>query len=93
MSPQHHGAETEVADEKQRRARLQAVLSSYESKWETAKGSQGVCGGTLRPTDPFLSPFHFTAVTPFVSLLSDLLTIRTAGIGTLRDTQRDLANA
>ena len=93
MSTQRRGAETEVADEEHRRARLQAALRSYESGWESANVPQNIYGDRTCPTDPFLSPFHFTAVPPFVSLLSYMLTIRTAGIGTLRDAQRDLADS
>lgn len=93
MSPQRRDAGTEVADEEHRRVRLSAALGSYESMRAPANVPQNIYGGCTRPTDPFLSPFHFTAATPFMSFLSHMFPIRTAGIRTLRDAQGDLANS
>lgn len=93
MSPQRRGAGTEIADEEHRRVRLSAALESYESMRAPANVPQNIYGDCTCPTDPFLSPFHFTAVPPFMSFLSHMFTIRRAGIRTLRDAQRGLANS
>lgn len=93
MSPQRCGPGTEIADEEHRRVRLSAALGSYESMREAANVPQNIYGTCTRPTDPLLSPFHFTAATPFMSFLPHMFPIRTAGIRTLRDAQGYLASS